>query len=173
MSHFLALSGSRTKFNKSAFLFQFIASLLKSESADLDVLHATDIVDSDDNGLFRWSARVLSASGIILLTPVNKNMSPDLLLSVLARLPDNTFSDKAVALYATGGFVRDAIATEEMLRPELRRLGVNGLSSFIHLDSRSWIILGERKPQLSRSATRRITQALDEMPRDVLSRGIL
>jgi NAD(P)H-dependent FMN reductase len=101
MSYFLSITGSQTKFSKSGFLLRATGSILEQRAIELRAIHAVDlpvgeIANRDLTAQFiaDTTDQVLQATAILLLTPATKESVPTLLLTLLERLPDNSFFDK-------------------------------------------------------------------------------
>jgi NAD(P)H-dependent FMN reductase len=101
------------------------------------------------------------ASAIALVTPVTKESSPTLLVSLLNLLPDNAFVSKPVLLFATGGLPGHVTILERTLKQTLFRLGTKTLAARVHIGTGSWLIVGDDRPRLSRGAEREIAYAID------------
>jgi FMN reductase len=110
MSYFLSITGSQTRFSKSGFLLRTTGSILEQRAIELRTIHAVDLPvgeiahrDLTDQFIADTTDQVQQATAILLLTPATKESVPTLLLALLERLPDNSFFDKPVLLFATGG----------------------------------------------------------------------
>jgi NAD(P)H-dependent FMN reductase len=104
--------------------------------------------------------QVLQATAILLLTPATKESVPTLLLTLLEQLPDNSFFDKPVLLFANGGLPAHVPVLERSLRHELLRLGTTTIAARVHIGSGSWITVANDRPRLSRSAETEIAYSI-------------
>jgi FMN reductase len=168
MSYFLALTGSTTKFSKTGFLLRSIGSILEQRSLEFRAIHASDLPPNEPAtrriaGQFVADAseQIEPASAILLMTPATKESSPTLLTSLLDLLPDNAFGTKPVLLFATGGLPGQVAILERALREALFRLGTKTVAARVHIGTGGWLIVGDDRPRLSRSAEREITRAID------------
>jgi FMN reductase len=168
MSYFLSISGSPTKFSKSGFLLRGIGSILEERAIDFQAVHALDL-PPDEPATRRIAAQFVvdaieqieAASAIVIITPANKDNSPELLTSLLDLLPDKILSGKPVLLFVTGGFRGHVAFLERALRDVFFRLGAKSFAARVHIGTGSWVIVGDDRPRLSRSAEREIAKALD------------
>jgi FMN reductase len=161
MSFFLSLSGSPTKFSKSGFLLQAVASILEKRNVKLRTVHALDLPGESGRFVADVLKQVRQASAVLLLTRPAKGDSPQLLAGLLELLPADALSKKPVVLVATGGFPGHLIAIEHSLKPTLIRLGATAIAARVHIGTGSWSIRDGDKPRLSRRAEQEITEALD------------
>jgi NAD(P)H-dependent FMN reductase len=168
MPYFLALTGSTTKFSKTGFLLRSIGSILEQRSLEFRAIHASDLPPNESDtrriaGQFVADAseQIEPASAILLVTPATKESSPTLLTSLLDLLPNNVFETKPVLLFATGGLPGQVAILERTLREELFRLGTKTVAARVHIGTGGWLIVGDNRPRLSRSAEREITRAID------------
>ena len=168
MPYFLALTGSTTKFSKTGFLLRSIGSILEQRSIEFRGIHASDL-PPDEPATHRIakqfvddaSEQIEQAAAILLVTPATKERSPTLIASLLGLLPDNAFGTKPVLLFATGGLAGQVPILERALRETLFRLGTKTVAARIHIGTGGWLIVGDNRPRLSRSAEREIAQAID------------
>ena len=171
MSYFLSITGSQTKFSKSGFLLRATGSILEQRAIELRAIHAVDLPvgeianrDLTDDLTAQFIAettdQVLQATAILLLTPATKESVPTLLLTLLERLPDNSFFDKPVLLFATGGLPAHVPVLERSLRHELLRLGTTTIAARVHIGSGNWITVANDRPRLSRSAETEIAYSI-------------
>jgi FMN reductase len=160
MPFFLSLSGSPTKFSKSGFLLQAIGSILEKRNFKLRTIYALDLPDESGRFMANVVKQVQQASAVVLLTRAAKGDSPQLLATLLDRLPDNALLKKPVVLVATGGFPGHLIAIEHLLKPTLIRLGATAVAARVHIGTGSWS-LSDDKPRLSRRVEHEIAEALD------------
>jgi len=167
MSYFLSITGSQTKFSKSGFLLRATGSILEQRAIELRAIHAVDlpvgeIANRDLTAQFiaDTTDQVLQATAILLLTPATKESVPTLLLTLLERLPDNSFFDKPVLLFATGGLPAHVPVLERSLRHELLRLGTTTIAARVHIGSGNWITVANDRPRLSRSAETEIAYSI-------------
>jgi FMN reductase len=174
MSHFIALSGSPTKFSKSGFLLRSVGSILEERAIEFRVIHALDLPPSDPANrriasqfIADTVEQIQQATAIVLVTPATKESSPTLLASVLDLLPDNTFSKKPVLLFATGGLPGQVAILERALRQILLRLGTTTMAARVHVGTGSWIIVGDERPRLSRGAEREVAYSIDLILRTI------
>jgi FMN reductase len=174
MSHFLALSGSPTKFSKSGFLLRTLGSILEQRAIELRAIHAVDFPPPEDTNhdltdqfIADTTDEVRRASAILLLTPATKESVPALLSTLLRRLADDLFLGKPVLLFATGGLPAHVAVLERALRHELVRLGTRTVAARVHIGSGSWITLGNDRPRLSRGAEQEVAGAVDLILRGI------
>jgi len=168
MSYFIALTGSTTKFSKSGFLLRSIGSILEKRSLEFRAIHASDL-PPDEPDTHRIATQFVAdadeqieqAAAILLVTPATKEISPTLLASLLDLLPGNAFGTKPVLLFATGGLPGQVAILERALREPLFRLGTKTIAARVHIGTGGWLIVGENRPRLTRSAEREITRAID------------
>jgi FMN reductase len=168
MTHFLALSGSPTKFSKSGFLLRTVASLLEQRAIEFRAIHAVDFPSAEDTDhdltdqfIADTADEVRQASAILLVTPATKESVPALLLALLGRLADDLFLGKPVLLFATGGLPGHVAVLERALRHELVRLGTRTITARVHIGTGNWIAIGNDRPRLSRGAEQEVAHALD------------
>ena len=168
MSHFLALSGSPTKFSKSGFLLRTVGSVLEQRAIGFRVIHAVDLPTAEDTNhdltdqfIADTADEVRQASAILLLTPATKEILPALLSTLLGRLADDLFLSKPVLLFATGGMPGHLAFLERALRHELVRLGTRTIAARVHIGTGSWISIGNDRPRLSRGAEQEVAHAVD------------
>jgi FMN reductase len=168
MSYFLSITGSPTKFSKSGFLLRSIGSILEQRGIDFRAVHALDL-PPDEPATRRVAAQFVAdaveqiqfASAIVVVTPANKESSPTLLTTFLNLLPDNVFSGKPVLLFVTGGFPSNVAFLERTFSAVFFRLGTRTCAARVHIETGSWIVVGDDRPRLSRGAERQIADALD------------
>jgi FMN reductase len=168
MPYFLALTGSTTKFSKTGFLLRSIGSILEQRSLEFRAIHASDL-PPDEPATHRiagqfvadTSEQIEQASAILLVTPASKESSPTLLASLLDLVPDKAFGTKPILLFATGGLPGQVAILERALREALFRLGTKSVAARVHIGTGGWLIIGDNRPRLSRSAEREITRAID------------
>jgi FMN reductase len=165
MSYFLALSGSPNKFSKTTSLLHTIARQLAAQDCELKAVHATDFGRSFTGHLIRvylsdFSDLVRQAGAIILLTPVGNENHPGLLAPLLELLPDGALAEKPVLLVVTGGLPAHVASLEQASAAELNRLQATLLQPPLHIGSRSWIVLGDDPPQLTRGTEGRLANAV-------------
>jgi NAD(P)H-dependent FMN reductase len=167
MSYFLSITGSQTKFSKSGFLLRTTGSILEQRAIELRAIHAVDLPvgeianrDLTDQFIADTTNQVLQATAILLLTPATKESVPTLLLTLLERLPDNSFFDKPVLLFATGGLPAHVPVLERSLRHELLRLGTTTIAARVHIGSGNWITVSNDRPRLSRGAETEIAYSI-------------
>jgi len=167
MSYFLSITGSQTKFSKSGFLLRTTGSILEQRAIELRAIHAVDLPvgeiahrDLTDQFIADTTDQVQQATAILLLTPATKESVPTLLLALLERLPDNSFFDKPVLLFATGGLPAHVSVLERSLRHELLRLGTTTIAARVHIGSGNWITVANDRPRLSRSAETEIAYSI-------------
>jgi NAD(P)H-dependent FMN reductase len=165
MSYFLSITGSQTKFSKSGFLLRATGSILEQRAIELRAIHAVDlpvgeIANRDLTAQFiaDTTDQVLQATAILLLTPATKESVPTLLLTLLERLPDNSFFDKPVLLFATGGLPAHVPLLERSLRHV--RLGTTTIAARVHIGPGNWITVANDRPRLSRSAETEIAYSI-------------
>jgi NAD(P)H-dependent FMN reductase len=165
MSYFLSITGSQTKFSKSGFLLRATGSILEQRAIELRAIHAVDlpvgeIANRDLTAQFiaDTTDQVLQATAVLLLTPVTKESVPTLLLTLLERLPDNSFFDKPVLLFATGGLPAHVPLLERSLRHV--RLGTTTIAARVHIGPGNWITVANDRPRLSRSAETEIAYSI-------------
>jgi FMN reductase len=168
MSYFLALSGSLTKFSKSAFLLRTVGSILEQRAIEFRVIHAVDSPavndtnhDLTDQFVADTADEARQASAILLLTPATKESVPALLSTLLGRLEDDLFLGKPVVLFATGGLPGHVAVLERALRHELLRLGTMTVAARVHIGTGSWITIGNDRPRLSRGAEQEVARSID------------
>jgi FMN reductase len=168
MSYFLALTGSTTKFSKSGFLLRSIGSILEQRRLEFRAIHASDLPPNEPSthriaAQFVADAReqIEQATAIVLVTPATKESSPTLLASLLDLLPDKAFGTKPVLLFATGGLPGQVAILERAFKETLFRLGTKTIATRVHIGTGGWLIVGDNRPRLSRSAEREITKAID------------
>jgi FMN reductase len=168
MSHFLALTGSSTKFSKSGFLLRSIGSILQQRAFEFYAVHASDLPPNEPATRRIATQFVADAIeqierslAVIIVTPATKESSPTLLTSVLDLLPDNVFANKPVLLFATGGLPGHVAILERALRQTLLRLGTKTVAARVHIGTGGWLIVGDDRPRLSRGAEREIAHAID------------
>jgi FMN reductase len=168
MSHFLALTGSSTKFSKSGFLLRSIGSILAQRAVEFHAVHASDLPPNEPANRriaiqFVQDAGELieQASAIVIITPATKESLPTLLTSLLELLPENAFAGKPVLLFATGGLPGHVQFLERALRETLFRLGTKTVAARVHIGTGGWLIVADDRPRLSRGAEREIAQAID------------
>ena len=90
MSHFLALTGSSTKFSKSGFLLRSIGSILAQRAVEFHAVHASDLPPNEP-ATRRLAIQFVQdageliehASAIVIVTPATKESLPTLLTSLL------------------------------------------------------------------------------------------
>ena len=174
MSYFLSITGSQTKFSKSGFLLRTTGSILEQRAIELRAIHAVDlpvaeIANRDLTAQFiaNTTDQVQQAAAILLLTPATKESVPTLLLTLLEQLPDNSFFNKPVLLFATGGLPAHVAVLERALRHELLRLGTTTIAARVHIGSGNWITVGNDRPRLSRGAETEIAYSIE-----IVLRGI-
>jgi NAD(P)H-dependent FMN reductase len=174
MTYFLALSGSSTKFSKSGFLLRTTASILEQRAIELRAIHAVDLPigrdtnrDLTEQFIADANHQIQQAVAILLLTPATKESVPTLLITLLERLPDNSFSKKPVLLFATGGLPAHVAFLERALRHELLRLGITDIAARVHLGTGNWITVGNDRPRLSRGAETEVAHSLDLVLRGI------
>jgi FMN reductase len=179
MPHFLALTGSTTKFSKTGFLLRSIGSILEQRSLEFRAIHATDLPPGEpathriaDQFVADASGQIEQAAAILLVTPATKESSPTLLASLLDLLPDNAFGTKPVLLFATRGLTGQVAILERALRMTLLRLGTKTIAARIHIGTGGWVIVGDDRPRLSRGSEREIVHAIDLVLRVVPPQGI-
>jgi NAD(P)H-dependent FMN reductase len=167
MSYFLSITGSQTKFSKLGFLLRTTGSILEQRAIELRTIHAVDLPvgeiahrDLTDQFIADTTDQVQQATAILLLTPATKESVPTLLLALLERLPDNSFFDKPVLLFATGGLPAHVPVLERSLRHELLRLGTRTIAARVHIGSGNWITVANDRPRLSRSAETEIAYSI-------------
>jgi FMN reductase len=168
MSYFLSITGSPTKFSKSGFLLRAIGSILEQREIDFRAIHALDLPPNKPETR-RVAAQFIAdaieqielASVIVIVIPANKESTPSLLTSLLDLLPDGLFSGKPVLLFVTGGFPGHVAFLERNLSGLCYRLGTKSLAARVHIGTGSWIIVGDDRPRLSRTAEREVIQAID------------
>ncbi|MBV8640685.1 MAG: NAD(P)H-dependent oxidoreductase [Verrucomicrobia bacterium] len=168
MTHFLALSGSSTKFSKSGFLLRSVASILEQRAIEFRAIHAVDFPiaedinhDLTDQFVADTADEVRQASAILLVTPATKESVPALLSTLLGRLADDLFLGKPVLLLATGGLPAHVPVLERALRHELVRLGTRTIAARVHIGTGSWATIGQDRPRLSRGAEQEVAHAVD------------
>jgi NAD(P)H-dependent FMN reductase len=168
MSYFLSIAGSQTKFPKSGFLLRTTGSILEQRAIELRAIHAVDlpvaeIANRDLTAQFiaNTTDQVQQAAAILLLTPATKESVPTLLLTLLEQLPDNSFFNKPVLLFATGGLPAHVAVLERALRHELLRLGTTTIAARVHIGSGNWITVGNDRPRLSRGAETEIAHSIE------------
>ena len=174
MTHFLALSGSSTKFSKSGFLLRSVASILEQRAIEFRAIHAVDFPISEDTKhdltdqfIADTADEVRQASAILLVTPATKESVPALLSTLLGRLADDLFLGKPVLLFATGGMPGHLAFLERALRHELVRLGTRTIAARVHIGTGSWITIGNDRPRLSRGAEQEVAHAVDLILRGI------
>ncbi|HEY0789682.1 MAG TPA: NAD(P)H-dependent oxidoreductase [Chthoniobacterales bacterium] len=165
MSYVLALSGSPNKFSKTTSLLHTIARQLGIQGCELRAVHATDFGRSFTGHLIRvylsdFGELVRQADVIVLLTPIGNDDHPGLLAPLLELLPDGAFAEKPVLLVVTGGLPAHVAGLEQASAAELNRLQGTLLQPPLHIGSRSWIVLGDDPPQLTRGTEGRLASAL-------------
>lgn len=168
MSYFLAVSGSPSKFSKTTSLLHTFAKHLEAQHRELRAVHAADLGRSFTSHLVRvylndFSKLVRDADAIILLTPVGPEGHPGLLAPLLELLPDGAFADKPVLLAVTGGLPGQVVSLEQASAGEIKRLQANLVEPPLHIGSRSWIVLGDNPPQLTRGTESRLANALSKV----------
>jgi len=168
MTHFLALSGSSTKFSKSGFLLRSVASILEQRAIEFRAIHAVDFPISEDTKhdltdqfIADTADEVRQASAILLVTPATKESVPALLSTLLGRLADDLFLGKPVLLLATGGLPAHVAVLERALRHELVRLGTRTIAARVHIGTGGWATIGQDRPRLSRGAEQEVARAVD------------
>jgi NAD(P)H-dependent FMN reductase len=174
MTYFLTLSGSSTKFSKSGFLLRTTSSILEQRAIELRAIHALDLPigedtnrDLTDQFIADTTDQVQQAAAILLLTPATKESVPTLLITLLERLPDNSFLKKPVLLFATGGLPAHVAVLERALRHELLRLGTTAIAARVHLGTGNWITAGNDQPRLSRGAEIEVAHSIDLVLRGI------
>jgi NAD(P)H-dependent FMN reductase len=174
MSYFLSIAESQTKFSKAGFLLRTTGSILEQRAIELRAIHAVDlpvaeIANRDLTAQFiaNTTDQVQQAAAILLLTPATKESAPTLLLTLLEQLPDNSFFNKPVLLFATGGLPAQVAVLERALRHELLRLGTTTIAAKVHIGSGNWITVGNDRPRLSRGAETEIAYSIE-----IVLRGI-
>ena len=174
MTFFLTLSGSSTKFSKSGFLLRTTGSILEQRAIELRAIHAVDLPigedpnrDLTDQFIADTIDQIQQAAAILLLTPATKESVPTLLITLLERIPDNSFLKKPVLLFATGGLPAHVGFLERALRHELLRLGTTAIAAKVHLGTGNWITVGNDRPRLSRGAEREIAHSIDFALREI------
>jgi NAD(P)H-dependent FMN reductase len=168
MSYFLALTGSTTKFSKSGFLLRSIGSILEQRGREFRAIHASDLPPNEP-ATHRIAAQFVAdaveqigqASAIFLVTPATKESPPTLLASLLDLFPDQAFGTRPVLLFATGGLPGQVPVLERALKENLLRLGTKMVAARVHIGTGGWLIVGDDRPRLSRSAEREIARAVD------------
>jgi hypothetical protein len=81
--------------------------------------------------------------------------------------PHNSFFNKPVLLFATGGLPAQVAVLERALRHELLRLGTTTIAAKVHIGSGNWITVGNDRPRLSRGAETEIAYSIE-----IVLRGI-
>jgi FMN reductase len=168
MTYFLTLSGSPTKFSKSGFLLRTTGSILEQRAIEFRAIHAVDLPigedanrDLTDQFVADTADQVQQAAAILLLTPATKESSPTLLATLLEMLPENSFLNKPILLFATGGLLAHVAILERALRRNLLRLGTTSIAARVHIGTGSWISVGNDRPRLSRGAESEVAHAID------------
>ena len=111
----------------------------------MHAIHAVDLPigedterDLTDQFIADTIDQIQQAAAILLLTPATKEGVPTLLLTLLERLPDNSFFKKPVLLFATGGLAAHVAVLERALRHQLLRLGATAIAARVHLGTGNW-----------------------------------
>jgi NAD(P)H-dependent FMN reductase len=89
---------------------------------------------------------------------------------LLEQLPDNSFFNKPVLLFATGGLPAHVAVLESALRHELLRLGTTAIAAKVHMGSGNWITVGNDRPRLSRGAETEIAYSIEIALRGIRSK---
>jgi NAD(P)H-dependent FMN reductase len=174
MTYFLTLSGSLTKFSKSGFLLRAVGSILEQRAIEFRAIHAVDLPLGEESGrevveqfVADTADQVQQSAAILLLTPATKESSPTLLAALLGLLPKNSFLDKPVLLFATGGLPAHVAVLERALRHDLLRLGTTSIAARVHIGTGNWITVGNDRPRLSRGAEREVAHAIELVLRGI------
>lgn len=129
MSKILIITGSPSATSKTAKLAHWVGATLARSALDatlLDVrsLPAEDLLFArfDAPAVRSALARVESARGVVIATPVYKAAYSGLLKAFLDLLPQFGLRDKVVLPLATGGSVAHVLAIDYALRPVLSSL---------------------------------------------------
>jgi NAD(P)H-dependent FMN reductase len=145
-----------------------------NRAIELHAIHAVDLPigedterDLTDQFIADTIDQIQQAAAILLLTPATKESVPTLLLTLLERLPDNSFFKKPVLLFATGGLPAQIAVLERALRHELVRLGATAIEARVHLDTGNWITVGDDQPRPPRAAEREVAHSIDLVLRGI------
>jgi FMN reductase len=129
MTSTLIITGSPSGTSRTARLAALVGTRLSKVGLDsslLDVrsLPAEDLLQAraDSPAIAAALARVASANGVVIATPVYKAAYSGLLKTFLDLLPQFGLRDKVVLPLATGGTVAHVLAIDYALRPVLSSL---------------------------------------------------
>jgi FMN reductase len=129
MTSTLIITGSPSGTSRTARLAALVGTRLSKiglDSSQLDVrsLPAEDLLQAraDSPAIAAALARVASANGVVIATPVYKAAYSGLLKTFLDLFPQFGLRDKVVLPLATGGTVAHVLAIDYALRPVLSSL---------------------------------------------------
>ncbi len=142
MSHVLAVSGSPNVVSRSAVLLGHVSGILEQHGHTIDTLTLRDLpagalmhANSDDPAIIDAAARLETADGLIVATPVYKAAFSGLLKTWLDLLPQFGLAGKVVLPLATGGSDAHALALDYALRPVLTSMEARHVvNGFLLLD---------------------------------------
>jgi hypothetical protein len=170
-----AFCGSVTKQSKIAFPLRAIDGLLRERGLTLCTTESTREATIGLATVNRDQAASATVApdcpAILLISPASKDPFVDSFRTWVERQPTAAWKDKAVALIVIGGYPGHASDVENSLRPVLRRLGVNGLVSLVHLSAGNWILVSDDRPRLARCSEKSIRDTLNLLLPDTTSRN--
>jgi hypothetical protein len=170
-----AFCGSVTKQSKVAFLLRAIDGLLRERGL---TLYTAESARETALGLTAVNRDQKSAAtvapdcpAILLISPASKDPFVDSFKTWVEQQPGAAWKDKSVALIVIGGYPGHASEVANSLRPGLRRLGVSGLVSLVHLSAGNWILVSDDRPRLARCSEKSIRDTLNLLLPDTASRN--
>jgi FMN reductase len=142
LSHVLAVSGSPNVASRSAVLLGQVSAIPEQHGHTIDTLTLRDLpagalmhADSGDPAIIDAAARLETADGLIVATPVYKAAFSALLKTWLDLLPQLGLAGKVVLPLAAGGSDAHALALDYALRPVLTSMEARHVvNEFLVLD---------------------------------------
>ena len=126
------LSGSPSRTSRTAALAGHVARRLEADGHEVSEVAARDLppaallaADVADPAVARVLARVATADGVVVASPVYKAAYSGLLKVVLDALPQSGLAGKVVLPLLTGGSQAHVLAVDYALRPVLASLGAD------------------------------------------------
>lgn len=142
MARVLTINGSPSSTSRTAALLGDVVRRLTRDGHEVDALNVRELparelllAQADTPEISAAAARVASADGIVIGTPIYKAAYSGLLKVFLDLLPQYAFERKTILPLATGGSVAHVLALDYGLRPVLSSLGARHIvGSYFVLD---------------------------------------
>jgi FMN reductase len=165
----LVISGSPSSTSRTERLAQSIAARINARDVKAEVLDVRDLPADDllharfeAPSIVAAMARVASADGIVVATPIYKAAYSGLLKTFLDILPQFGLRGKVVLPLATGGTVAHVLAIDYALRPVLSSLDPLHVVNGLFLLDKQITVLEDRQVQLEPDVDQKLNGVINQ-----------